>query len=180
MGLQTESASSLKPMAVGTGALALFALGSSRKTRVSCRAAAAPVVEAPVEAPANGVEEPAPPPPFNPAEQLGVTAPLGFFDPLGFSKVDDEEGFKIFRVAELRHGRVAMMASVGAVLQCSFQFPGFQNVPKGLGALSEPLGQYGCVALFFVCGVVEMTLWEYDPSQEVESIGDFGNPFQIF
>jgi len=177
--LQTESASGLKPMAVATGALALFALGSSRKSRVSCRAAAAPAVEAPVEAPANGVEEPAPPPPFNPAEQLGVTAPLGFFDPLGFSKVGDEEGFRKLRAAELKHGRVAMMAAVGAVIQCPFQFPGFDKLPRGLGALTQEPGIYGFVALVVVSGVFELLLWKDDPKKGVYGIGDYGNPFQF-
>merc|ERR1712224_984186 len=179
--LQTESASGLKPMAVATGALALFALGSSRKTRVSCRAAAAPAVEAPVEAPANGVEEPkepAPPPPFNPAEQLGVTAPLGFFDPLGFSKVGDEEGFRKLRAAELKHGRVAMMAAVGAVIQCPLQFPGFENVPRGLGALTTTNGQVGLAEIVVLSGVLELVFWKDDASKVVESIGDYGNPFQ--
>jgi len=167
-------------MGVATGALALFALGSSRKTRVSCRAAAAPAVEAPVEAPANGVEEPAPPPPpFNPAEQLGVTAPMGFFDPLGFSKVGDEEGFRKLRAAELKHGRVAMMAAVGAVIQCPFQFPGFDKLPRGLGALTQEPGIYGFVALVVVSGVFELFLWKDDPKKGVYGIGDYGNPFQF-
>merc|ERR1719359_1817476 len=29
------------------------------------------------------------PPPFNPAEQIGAVAPLGYFDPMGFAKVGD-------------------------------------------------------------------------------------------
>merc|ERR1711948_78215 len=79
-------------------------------------------------------EAEAPPPPFDPSKQLGVTAPLGFFDPLGFCKVGDEEGFRRLRIAEIKHGRVAMMAAVGAVVQPVLQLPGFENVPKGLGA----------------------------------------------
>jgi len=175
--LQAESASGLKPMAVATGALALFALGSSRKTRVSCRAAAASTLEAPVEAPANAVEEPAPPPPFNPAEQLGVTAPLGFFDPLGFSKVGDEEGFRKLRAAELKHGRVAMMAAVGAVFQCPFQFPGFEKLPRGLGAITQEPAIYGLVAIVVLSGVFELFLWKEDAKKPVDDIGNYGNPW---
>merc|ERR1711870_90238 len=47
----------------------------------------------------------------------------GFFDPLGFTKEGDEIGFANLRAAELKHGRVAMMASVGAVVQHFVKFP---------------------------------------------------------
>jgi len=169
---RTATASSLTPMAMVTGTLAMAALGSSRKTRVSRRAAAAAVD-------ANEVSEPPPPPPFNPAEQLGVTAPLGFFDPIGFSKVGDEEGFRKLRVAELKHGRVAMMAAVGAVIQCPLQFPGFENVPRGLGALTTTNGQIGLAEVVVLSGVLELLFWKDDSSKGVETIGDYGNPFQF-
>merc|ERR1719191_1482538 len=169
---RTATASSLTPMAMVTGTLAMAALGSSRKTRVSCRAAAAAVD-------ANEVSEPPPPPQFNPAEQLGVTAPLGYFDPLGFSKVGDEEGFRRLRVAELKHGRVAMMAAVGAVIQHYVQFPGFDKVPKGLFAVLTPAGGAGFAALFVLSGVLELVFWKDNPAKGVNSIGDYGNPFQL-
>lgn len=40
-------------------------------------------------------------------------APLGFFDPLRFSEKADESTMKRYREAELTHGRVAMLATVG-------------------------------------------------------------------
>lgn len=43
----------------------------------------------------------------------GAVSPLGFFDPLGFTKDMDLNGVKRFREAEIMHGRVAMMATVG-------------------------------------------------------------------
>ena len=39
---------------------------------------------------------------FQPANELGAMAPLGYFDPLGFAKVGDEAGFKNLRAAELK------------------------------------------------------------------------------
>ena len=71
----------------------------------------APVV--PVVAPING---------WVPDEALpcyglpGSSAPLGFFDPLGFSKGKDLNGVKRLREAEIMHGRVAMMATVGYIV----------------------------------------------------------------
>merc|ERR1719410_1254891 len=46
----------------------------------------------------------------------GAIAPLGFFDPLGFTKDMDLMGVKRFREAEIMHGRVAMMATVGYLI----------------------------------------------------------------
>lgn len=156
--------------ATGASALAACARPSGKVARpVICRPAAAATAEG--EAP--------PPPPFNPAKQLGTTDPLGFFDPAGFSKVGDEAGFYKLRVAELKHGRVAMMAAVGAVIQHYVQFPGFQDVPKGLGAVASPPGLYGFAVLFAVSGAFELLVWKDDPAKGVDSVGDYGNPLQL-
>jgi len=46
---------------------------------------------------------------------VGDCAPLGYFDPLGFSVDASPETMKKFREAELKHGRVAMLASWGMI-----------------------------------------------------------------
>jgi hypothetical protein len=46
----------------------------------------------------------------------GAISPLGYFDPLGFCKDRDLGGVKRFREAEIMHGRVAMMATVGYLI----------------------------------------------------------------
>ena len=46
----------------------------------------------------------------------GALAPLGYFDPLGLCKDRDLVGVKRFREAEIMHGRVAMMATVGYLI----------------------------------------------------------------
>merc|ERR1719254_285054 len=164
---------------VGAGAagavLAGGQLGCRRSAVVTTRRVAT-VADAALET-AEG--EVAPPPPFDPSKQLGVTAPLGFFDPAGFCKVGDEEGFRKLRIAEIKHGRVAMMAAVGAVVQPVLQFPGFDKVPKGIGAVLSAPGSYGFAALFLVSGALELFLWKEDSSKSVDSIGDYGNPLQL-
>jgi hypothetical protein len=45
----------------------------------------------------------------------GECPPLGFFDPLGFSKNASPETMKKYREAELKHGRVAMLAALGMI-----------------------------------------------------------------
>merc|ERR1711988_1428284 len=124
---------------------------------------------------AEATEEKAPPP-FDPAQQVGALPPLGFFDPAGFSKVGDEVGFKNLRAAEIKHGRVAMMAALGGVAQHYIKFPGFEKVPAGMAAVTSPPGTYGFAALFLVAGVLETAVWTQEPSKEV---GDFGDPLGL-
>jgi len=140
----------------------------------------AEAVAAEPAAPAKEEEEaakPPPPPPFDPAQQLGVTEPLGFFDPLGFSKVGDEKGFRNLRAAELKHGRVAMMAAAGAVFQHFARLPFFFDFePAGMDAVKGPNGKYGTVLLFLISGFVELFVWVEDSDKQP---GDFGDPLGL-
>ncbi|CAE7573764.1 FCPF [Symbiodinium natans] len=119
---------------------------------------------------------PPPPPPFDPRLEIGVLPPLDFFDPAGFCPAGDEENFRKLRAAELKHGRVAMMAALGASIQHYVQFPGFDEVPTGIGAVTTAPGTYGFAALFLVSGVLELALWTEDPSKEP---GNFGDPLNL-
>lgn len=47
----------------------------------------------------------------------GVSAPLNFFDPLNLSAGKDDALIRRFRAAELKHGRVCMLASLGCIVQ---------------------------------------------------------------
>jgi hypothetical protein len=49
-------------------------------------------------------------------EMPGVTGPLGFFDPLGISTGVPEGRLLFFREAELKHGRVCMLAILGLLV----------------------------------------------------------------
>jgi len=51
---------------------------------------------------------------------VGDCAPLGYFDPLGFSKDASPETMKKFRESELKHGRVAMLAAWGMITADKF------------------------------------------------------------
>lgn len=110
---------------------------------------------------------------FKPSAQLGAMAPLGYFDPAGLSKAGDETGFRNLRAAEIKHGRVAMMAALGAVVQHYVKFPGFEIVPSGLAAALAPPGSYGFVALFAVAGLLELSVWTESADKEP---GNFGDP----
>ncbi|CAE8627281.1 unnamed protein product [Polarella glacialis] len=113
---------------------------------------------------------------FDPAMQVGVTDPLGYFDPAGFCKMGDETNFRNLRAAEIKHGRVAMMAALGAVVQHYVQFPGFEGVPTGLGAVNAAPGSYGAIALFAVSGALEFSIWTESDDKEP---GNFGDPLGL-
>uniref|UniRef100_UPI002FE4FABF Chlorophyll a-chlorophyll c-peridinin-protein-complex I-9, acpPCI-9 n=1 Tax=Amphidinium carterae TaxID=2961 RepID=UPI002FE4FABF len=79
--------------------------------------------------------------------ELGVQAPTGFFDPLGLSSDGSIDNFKRRRASEIKHGRVAMLATMGYMTpEITGKFPGylsysqsikFADVPNGLAAMSK-------------------------------------------
>merc|ERR1719247_417803 len=109
-------------------------------------AAAAPLAfsmrSAPVRMQEAIVEAPPPPTPIEFAKTLpGVTAPFGYFDPVGFLEQDDITLGKVrfYREVELKHCRVAMLAALGFPLAEQFHplfatddapsFSAFQQTP---------------------------------------------------
>lgn len=126
------------------------------------------------------MEEP-PEPPFDPAKQVGATPPLGYFDPLGFCKAGDYEGFHKLRCSEIKHGRVAMMAAFGTVFQHFVKFPVFDQVPAGVTALYDGFGVLGFGMLLMpVIGFLELVYWKDDLSKEPGNFGDPGNWQELF
>jgi hypothetical protein len=76
-------------------------------------------------------------------KMAGITEPLGFFDPVGFCS---EEGLTegklcFYREVELKHGRVAMLASLGFLVGEQFHplFGGGVDVPSYLAFQQTPL-----------------------------------------
>jgi len=71
----------------------------------------------------------------------GVTGPLGFFDPLGFSTDCPEGKLLFYREVELKHGRVAMLASLGFLVGEQFHplFGGNIDVPSYIAFQQTPL-----------------------------------------
>merc|ERR1719310_2370846 len=74
----------------------------------------------------------------------GVTAPLGFFDPLGFSADCPQGKLLFYREVELKHGRVAMLASLGMLVGEQFHpfFGGNIDVPSYIAFQQTPLQNF--------------------------------------
>lgn len=110
--------------------------------------------------------------------QVGICEPLGYWDPLNLCKDANEDTFRYYRAAEIKHGRVAMLASVGLVWQHfeNLRFPGFEDCAPGIKAPIDSPSSYGAFVLFCICGVLETLIWQqYDFVEP----GNFGDPLGI-
>ncbi|KAJ8608211.1 hypothetical protein CTAYLR_010402 [Chrysophaeum taylorii] len=72
----------------------------------------------------------------------GATPPMGLWDPLGLAEIGSEKTIAWYRQAEIKHGRVAMFATVGWIVnELGIHFPGniatgvpFASLGKGVDA----------------------------------------------
>ncbi|KAL9139339.1 Light-harvesting complex [Amphidinium carterae] len=113
---------------------------------------------------------------FDPTVQIGAMAPLGYFDPVGFCSDASEDRFKYLRAAELKHGRVAMLAALGLVVQHDVRFEGYSAIPSGIWAVQQAPALYGSTALVLLCGILELQIWAQNPNDEP---GNFGDPLGL-
>merc|ERR1711862_1048893 len=96
--------------------------------------------------------------------ELGVQAPVGFWDPVGFTSDGNVESFRRRREVEIKHGRISMLAAMGYITpEIAGKWPGylspslglkFGDVPNGLAAISKvPL--VGWIQILAYCSFVE-------------------------
>ena len=96
--------------------------------------------------------------------ELGVQAPVGYWDPLGISADGDVEDFKRRRATELKNGRVAMFACMGYIVPEYYKFPGyispsmelkFADIPNGIAAIAK-VPAAGWLQWVALCGFYEV------------------------
>merc|ERR1719157_338458 len=103
---------------------------------------------------------------FDVKELAGITAPLGFFDPVGFTTDKSEGKIRFYREVELKHGRLGMLAALGFLVGENFHplFGGDIDAPAYLAFQQTPL----------------QTFWPYVVSAiailEVFSVFSFNSP----
>merc|ERR1711972_812636 len=112
--------------------------------------------------------------------ELGVQAPIGFWDPVGYTKDGSVDNFKRRRATEIKHGRVSMLACMGYMTpEITGKFPGylspsmklqFADIPNGLGALSKVPG-VGWAQIFLYCAYCELS---QDQTAGAGADGNFG------
>jgi hypothetical protein len=71
-------------------------------------------------------------------DMAGSTAPIKAFDPLNLATLGSEETLTWFRAAELKNGRVAMLATTGYIVQAlGLHFPGMLSSDISFESLSK-------------------------------------------
>lgn len=87
---------------------------------------------------------------------VGITAPMGYFDPLGLSKGKSDDIMNYYREAELKNGRVAMAACLGWYLNAGGVHPAFNSALSNdpLKAAQE-LPIVGWLQFVVGCGAIE-------------------------
>jgi hypothetical protein len=95
--------------------------------------------------------------------EIGVQAPLGFWDPLGLLKDADQARFDRLRTVETKHGRIAQLAILGHIVtSAGLRLPGeiaygvpFSSVKNGLAAL-ETIPAAGVAQIIAFIGLIEV------------------------
>eukprot|EP00752_Nemacystus_decipiens_P007188 g6437.t1 len=106
----------------------------------------------------------------------------GVFDPLGLAT--DETSLYRRRVAELKHGRVCMLATVGVLVQSFVHFPdpdrsAFSNT-RPIGALVQVWRERPVIllAIVAVMGLIELTVGREDYGSSEAEPGKLGEFWQ--
>ncbi len=69
---------------------------------------------------------------FSPTTDIGVTPPLGLFDPLGFLSRGPEV-YRRYQEIEIKHGRLAMAATLGVIVtEAGIRFPGYLSISQDM------------------------------------------------
>jgi len=101
----------------------------------------------------------------------GVTAPLGFFDPVGFSTDTSQGRLLFFREVEIKHGRVGMLAALGFVVGENFHplFGGDIDVPSYLAFQQTPLQVFWPAVLFALAILEAPLIGAFQPQDKADS-----------
>lgn len=118
--------------------------------------------------------------PFDPTNEVGALQPMGYWDPLhlmkqGFKNPEgewkDEDTFRQYRMAELKHGRISMLAMLGLWTATVTKFWGFEDIPSGMAALNTSLGGAGMGIIFCAAGCLELGWWKQEDFKEPGNYG---------
>lgn len=119
--------------------------------------------------------------------EIGVTAPLGVYDPLGWLETQPES-FERRRAVERKHGRVCMAAMVGVIVHNNhIVFDGylspslnlkFSDIPTGVDGIRAipTAGLLQILAFFALVELAWMPASQYDGDYGVGWFGENLNP----
>merc|ERR1711998_216831 len=112
---------------------------------------------------------------------IGVTPPLGVWDPLGLIET---RNMRRYEIMEIKHGRAAMLGFVHVILiQAGARLPGFlspssglkfEDVPSGCFASLEALPTAGWLQIMLTTCMLETGYFFYEAQTEEKAPGDIG------
>merc|ERR1712216_427607 len=95
--------------------------------------------------------------------------PLGVWDPLGLSKGASPAKLARWTAVEIKHGRIAMMATTGYVAQACFRWPGylskaegikFADLDNGINGFNK-IPALGLAQILLFIGIMEIVTWRF-------------------
>jgi len=93
-----------------------------------------------------------------------ASAELGCWDPLGFVTDGNQERFDHLRGVELKHGRIAMLATWGyATTWSGARFPGCEDFPAGHESVLK-MGAQNLIPVLLTAGLLEISWKQKDGS----------------
>jgi hypothetical protein len=103
-------------------------------------------------------------------DDIGVSGSLGYcWDPLNLVTGKSQENFDRFRLSEIKHGRVAMLAWLGyATTWSGYRLPGLLDPSSGLAFKDIPAGHAavfavppaGIAQIVIFGGLMELIVWK--------------------
>jgi light-harvesting complex I chlorophyll a/b binding protein 1 len=110
---------------------------------------------------------------LSPSSDIGVTPPLGLFDPLGFLSRGPEV-YRRYQEIEIKHGRLAMAATLGVIVtEAGIRFPGyisisqdltFADVPGTLDGAYFGIPLVGWVQIMALIAALDSAVFRQDPA----------------
>merc|ERR1740127_340276 len=110
---------------------------------------------------------------FDVRELAGVTEPLGFWDPLGFSEGKPDGRLRFYCEVESKHARVAMLAALGFVVGEQYHplFGGGIDTPAYKAFQETPLETFWPYVVFAIALPEISSVFTFVDPNDSKSIG---------
>merc|ERR1719171_2380578 len=122
---------------------------------------------------------------FTPQNDVGVTPPLGFWDPLGFTS-RGPDAYRRYQEIEIKHGRISMAACLGVfVTEAGIKLPGyisysndltFADVPGSLDGAYTGIPLAGWAQIVALVAALDIAVFRQLPENDA---GDVVQDLQI-
>lgn len=110
---------------------------------------------------------------FSPQDDIGVTPPLGLFDPLGFLS-RGPDAYRRYQEIEIKHGRISMMATLGVIVtEAGLRLPGdlatgvpYSSMPGDLAGAYTSVPLAGWAQIVALVAALDIAVFRQDPAND--------------